>query len=150
MFNLFVHHNFKLMILSTKSLKFQFAKSSHLFKFMIAPVVNFADPSQCNDIINNGGLQTVSMAMESFPSSTKLQVVAMAAVGVVLGVVKEARLLLISEYRHVLDMVFQSMQIYPSEAQIQQYACSLLALLIAEGEMRVRERKRERGRDIVT
>ena len=117
---------------------------------MIAPVVNFADPSQCDDIINNGGLQTVSMAMESFPSSTKLQVVAMAAVGVVMGVVKEARLLLISEYRHVLDMVFQSMQIYPSEAQIQQYACSLLALLIAEGEMRVRERKRKRGRDIVT
>lgn len=110
---------------------------------MIAPVVNFADPSQCDDIINNGGLQTVSMAMENFPSSTKLQVVAMAAVGVVLGVVKEARLLLISEYRHVLDIVFQSMQIYPSEAQIQQYACSLLALLIAEGEMREKEKERE-------
>ena len=81
------------------------------------------------------------MAMESFPSSTKLQVVAMAAIGVVLGVVKEARLLLISEYGHVLDVVFQSMHFCPSEAQIQQYACSLLALLIAEGE---RERERER------
>lgn len=100
-----------------------------------------SDPSQCDDIVNNGGLQTISMAMQNFPSSSKLQVVAMAAMGVVLGVVKEARLLLISEYGYVLDIVFQSMHFYPGEPQIQQYACSLLALLIAEGE-RERERKR--------
>ena len=106
-----------------------------------------SDPSQCDDIINNGGLQTISMAMENFPSSTNLQVVAMTALGVVLGVVKEARLLLISDYGHILDIVFQSMHFYPSEAQVLQYACSLLALLIAEGEER--ERERERG-EIVT
>ena len=73
------------------------------------------------------------MAMESFPSSTKLQVVAMAVVGVVLGAVKEVRLLLISEYGHILDVLFQMMHFYPSEAQILQYARSLLALLTAEG-----------------
>jgi hypothetical protein len=83
------------------------------------------------------------MAMENFPSSCKLQVVAMAAMGVVLGVVKEARLLLISEFGYVLDVVFQSMHFYPSEAQIQQYACSLLALLIAEGKRERGERWRE-------
>lgn len=101
---------------------------------MLNSYFDSSDPSQCDDIINNGGLQTVSMVMESFPSSTKLQVVAMAAMGVILGVVKEARLLLISEYGHILDVVFQLIHFYPSEAQIQQYACSLLALLIAEGE----------------
>ena len=64
----------------------------------------------------------------------------MAAVGVVMGAVKEARLLLISEYGHILDVVFQTMHFYPSEAQLLQYACALLALLIVEGE---RERMRE-------
>ena len=91
------------------------------------------DPSHCDDIVNNGGLQTISLAMEKYPSSPQLQVVAMTALAVVLGAVKDARLLLISEHGQVLDTVFQTMQFYPGEPQLQQYACALLAILIAEG-----------------
>ena len=71
--------------------------------------------------------------MENYPSSPQLQVVAMTALAVVLGAVKDARLLLISEHGQVLDTVFQTMQFYPGEPQLQQYACALLAILIAEG-----------------
>ena len=72
--------------------------------------------------------------MVNFASSPKLQVVAMTALAVLLGAVKDARMILISDHGRVLDIVFQTMQFYPSEAQLQQYACSLLALLIAEGK----------------
>ena len=95
----------------------------------------------------------MSLAMDNFASSTKLQVVAMAALSVVLGAMKDTRLLLISDYGHVLDIVFQSMQFYPSEVQLQRYACALLALLIAEGKDvhyingRVKLRRREQGRE---
>ena len=90
--------------------------------------------------------------MDNFASSTKLQVVAMAALCVVLGAMKDTRLLLISDYGHVLDIVFQSMQFYPSEVQLQRYACALLALLIAEGKDvhmngRVKERTRGGGKE---
>ena len=91
-----------------------------------------SDPAQCGGMVNNGGLQTISLAMENFPSSTKLQVVGLTALAVVLGAVKEARLLLFSEYGHILDLVFQSMEYYPGEPQLLQYACAFLALLIAE------------------
>ena len=71
--------------------------------------------------------------MENYSSSPQLQVVAMTALAVVLGAVKDARLLLVSDHGQVLDVVFQTMQLYPGEPQLQEYACALLALLIAEG-----------------
>ena len=72
--------------------------------------------------------------MESFPSNPTLQVSAMSALSVGLGCWPEGRLEVLSEYGQLLDLVLVAMQNFPSDPQVQEYSCSFMALLMAEGK----------------
>ncbi len=72
--------------------------------------------------------------METFPSSPTLQTGAMSALAVGLGCcTHEGRLHLLSEHGKLLDLVLVAMESFPDNDQVQEYACSFMALLTAEG-----------------
>ena len=72
--------------------------------------------------------------MGTFPSCLPLQVSALSTLAVGLGCCPEGRLSLLEEHGRLLDLVLTSMRSYPQHAQLQEYACSFMALLMAEGK----------------
>lgn len=73
--------------------------------------------------------------MQTFPASPTLQVSAMSALAVGLGCWPEGRLHLLAEHGKLLDLVLVAMESFPGEEQVQEYACSFMALLTAEGNL---------------
>ena len=72
--------------------------------------------------------------METFPHSPTLQVSAVSALAVGLGCWPEGRLHLLSQHGKLLDLVLLAMEGFPQHPQVQEYACSFLALLMAESK----------------
>jgi hypothetical protein len=63
-----------------------------------------------------------------------VQVSAVSALAVGLGHCREGRLRLLAEHGKLLDLVLVAMESFPEDGQVQEYACSFMALLMAEGE----------------
>lgn len=91
-------------------------------------------PSQCEQLMSDRALPTLAVVMETFPDSPSLQVSVISVVAVGLGSWPEGRLHLLSQHGKLLDLVLRAMEVFPQHPQLQEYACSFLALLMAEGE----------------
>lgn len=72
--------------------------------------------------------------MATFPTSPVLQVSVISVLAVCLGSCPEGRLPLLSRQGNLLDLVLSAMETAPYQVQVQEYACSFMALLMAEGE----------------
>ena len=91
-------------------------------------------PSQSEQLLAERALTSLVRVLETFPGSAGVQVSGMSALGVGLGCWPEGRLSLLDTHGRLLDLVLTAMENYPHHAQLQQYACSFLALLMAEGK----------------
>ena len=104
----------------------------------------------------DGGLQSLSSAMEAYHWSSKLQVAALSALAVTLSSgedslhirslrykqldcsppsppVPDSRLHVATVHGTLLDLVLCVAENFPNNAPVQQYVCAFHALLLAEG-----------------
>ncbi len=84
--------------------------------------------------MSDRALPTLAGIMETFYQSPTLQVSAISTLAVGLGCWPEGRLHLLSQHGRLLDLVLQAMEGFPHHPQVQEYACSFMALLMAESE----------------
>lgn len=93
-------------------------------------------PSQCEQLLTSRSLTTLADLMTTFPSCLPLQVSAISALAVGLGCCPQGRLGLLEEHGQLLDLVLAAARSYPDHVQLQEYVCSFMALLMAEGKDR--------------
>lgn len=93
----------------------------------------FLAPSHCEQLLGSHALTSLAHQMETFSSRVTLQVSAISALAVGLGCWPQGRLRLLDEHGRLLDLVLMAMKNFPDHVQLQEYACSFMALLMAEG-----------------
>lgn len=104
---------------------------------MMPPPLSYPAPSLSEQLLSDHALSCLEVLMDTFPSSPTLQISAMSALAVGLGCCPEGRLYLLAEHGKLLDLVLVAMNTFPGEEQVQEYACSFMALLTAEGKLRL-------------
>lgn len=98
-------------------------------------------PSLSEQLLGDHALNSLAVHMKTFPGSAMLQVSAMSSLAVGLGCWPEGRLHLLSEHGKLLDLVLVAMESFPEDEQVQEYTCSFMALLTAEGKQDSRRKE---------